>query len=198
MAFEGQLHEAVEELLVGEAARGPELRVDARRGEARDGVDLVYEQPGCAAFEEEVHARHARRVYGLEGLAGYAPYLLRGLVRDEGWSDELHPALHVLRLVIVELVFLDDDLAWNGDLGVLVAQDGDLDLPGVDALFDDDAPVQTCRFVDGVAEFPCVLRLADADARSEVSGLDEAWVSEGVFDLSGPTLSLILPLLARK
>src|SRR4051794_1666372 len=117
MAFEGQLYEAVEELFVGEAARGPELRVDARRGEAGDGVDLVEQQPVGAAFEEEVDARHARRVYDLEGRAGYAPDLLRGLVRDGGGSDELHPALDVLRLVIVELILLDDDLTWNGDIG---------------------------------------------------------------------------------
>src|SRR5919206_1842769 len=106
MPFEGQLHEAVEELFVGKAAGGPELCVDAGGGEAGDGVDLVEQQPVRAAFQEEVDARHARGVYGLEGLAGYAPYLLCDLVRDGGGGDELHPALDVLGLVIVEVVLL--------------------------------------------------------------------------------------------
>src|SRR5215203_1933934 len=134
MPFQGQLHEAVEELFVREAAGGPELRVDARGGEAGDGVDLVQQQPVRAALQEEVDARHARSVYGLEGHARYAPYLLRDFVRDGGGCDEFHPALDVLRLVVVEVVLLDDDLTGDGDLGVLVAEDGDLYLPGVDAL----------------------------------------------------------------
>ena len=41
MAFEGELYEAVEELLVGQTASRPEPRVDAGGGEAGDGVDLV-------------------------------------------------------------------------------------------------------------------------------------------------------------
>ena len=110
-------------------------------------------------------------------------YLLRDLVRDRGGDEELHPALDVLRLVVVEVVFLDYDLTGDGDLGVLVAEDGDLDLPGVHALLDDDAPVEARRLVDGVAQLLGVLGLADADARAEVRGLDEARVPEGVFDL---------------
>ena len=110
--------------------------------------------------------------------------LLSGLVRDGGGGEELHPALDVLRLVVVEVVFLDDDLTGNGDLGVLVAEDGDLDLPGVDALLDDDAPVEPGappRRWHRLA--PRVLRLADADARAEVRGLDEAGYPREVFDL---------------
>src|SRR5215212_9946677 len=106
MAFEGQLNEAVEEIFVGETTGGPELRVDARWGKAGDGVDLVDQQPVGAAFEEEVDARHARRVYGLEGRAGHAPYLLRGLFRNGGRGDELHSTLDVLGLVVVEVAFL--------------------------------------------------------------------------------------------
>ena len=88
----------------------------------------------------------------------YAPYLLRDLVRDGGRGDELHPALDVLRLVIVEAVLLDDDLTGDGDLRVLVAEDGDLDLPGVDALLDDDAPVEARGLVDGFAKLLGVRR----------------------------------------
>ena len=101
------------------------------------------------------------------------------LVRDGCGGEELHPALDVLRLVVVEVVFLYDDLTGDGDLGVLVAEDGDLYLPGVDALLDDDAPVQARGLVDGYRQLLGVLRLADADARAEVRGLDEARVSEG-------------------
>src|SRR4028118_2383027 len=61
MAFQRQSYQAVEELFVGKTAGGPELRVDARRGEAGDGVDLVEEQPVRTAFEEEAAHRHARR-----------------------------------------------------------------------------------------------------------------------------------------
>ena len=41
VTFDGQLYEAVEQFFVGEAARGPEFRVDARRCEAGDGIYLV-------------------------------------------------------------------------------------------------------------------------------------------------------------
>jgi hypothetical protein len=41
VALEGQFYEAVEQFFVREAACSPEFRIDARRGEAWDGVDLV-------------------------------------------------------------------------------------------------------------------------------------------------------------
>src|ERR671911_37741 len=198
MPFQGQLHQAVEEPFVRKAAGSPEFRVDAGGGEAGDGIDLVQQQPVRSAFQEEVDARHARGVYGLEGRAGYAPYLLHGLVRYGGGGDELHPALYVLRLVVVEDVLLDDDLSGNGDLGVFVAEDGDLYLSGVDALLDDDAPVVACGPINGFAKFFGVLRFADADARAEVGGLDEARVSERTFYLPCQALPVLLPLVTGK
>src|SRR4028118_1299774 len=59
VAFEGERDQALYKVLVWQAARGPELRVDARRGEARDGVDLVEEQPLRAAAKAEGPPRHA-------------------------------------------------------------------------------------------------------------------------------------------
>src|ERR687896_29212 len=125
VAFEGESYEAIEELFVGDTAGGPEPRVDAGGGEAGDGVDLVYEQPIRGAFEEEVHPGHARGVYGLVGRPGCAPYLSRDIIGDGGGDEELHPALGVLRLVVVELVVLHDDLTRNRDLRSFVAEHRD-------------------------------------------------------------------------
>src|SRR5215218_11259850 len=168
VAFEGEPYEAVEEILVGEAAGGPEPRVDASGGEAGDGVDLVQEQPPGVAFEEEVHPGHARGVYGLVCGAGYASYLRRSLIGDIGGDGELHTALGVLGLVVVELVFLDDDLTRNGDLGFFVAERRDLYLPGVHAGLHDQAPVECGRLVQGHTQLPGVPGLVDADAGAEV------------------------------
>src|SRR5919112_2155340 len=196
VAFEGQLYETVEQFFVGEAARGPEFRVDARRGETWDGVDLVEQQPVRAAFEEEVDPRHTGRVYGLVGRSGDAPDLLCGLLLDRGGGQKLHPAFHVLGFVIVEAVFLDNDLTRQGDFRILVSEDGDFDLTGVHALLDDDAPVVARGRVEGIPQLCSVFGPADADARAEVRGLHEARVSEGVCDLLDPGLPIHLPLLA--
>src|SRR5215210_190430 len=177
VAFEGELYEAVEELFVGEAAGGPEPGVDASGREAGDGVDLVYEQPPTVALEEEVHPGHARGVYGRVGRPRYAPYLGRDLVRDGGGNDELHPALRVLRLVVVELALLHDDLARNRDLRLLVAEHRDLYLPGVHAGLQDQASVELRSSIERRPQLPGVLCLADADARAEVRGLDEAGIA---------------------
>src|SRR5690348_8247581 len=71
-ALEGELEEALDERVVVEAGGLPQPRVRARRGEARDGVDLVHERP--IAVEEEVDARHARAVHGAEGGHGQLPH----------------------------------------------------------------------------------------------------------------------------
>src|SRR5919112_882689 len=196
VAFEGQLYETVEQFFVGEAARGPEFRVDTRRGETGDGVDLVEQQPVRAAFEEEVDPRHTGRVYGLVGRSGDAPYLLCGLLFDRGGGQKLHPALHVLGLVIVEAVFFDNDLTRHRDFGILVPVDGDFDLAGVHALLDDDAPVEVGCCVKGILQLCSVFGFADADARAEVRRLHEARVSEGACDLLYLGLPIHLPLLA--
>src|SRR5215210_5205743 len=75
VAFEGEFDQALDKVLVGQAARGPELGVDARRGKTGDGVDLVEEQPVRAALQKEVNPRHAGGVHGLEGGARHAAYL---------------------------------------------------------------------------------------------------------------------------
>src|SRR4028118_1717638 len=133
---------------------------------------------------------------GLEGGAGHAAYLFCGLVRYLCRDAELHAALDVLGVVVVEAVALQKDLAGYGDFRVLVAKDRDLYLPRVNAPLDDDAPVELRRRVEGGAQPLGVLSLPDADAGAEVSRLDEARVAQGVFDLPHPCLRIFPPLLA--
>src|SRR5580704_11664873 len=59
MKFEGQLDEAVDQLRVRKPRGFPQLRVHADGGEARNGVELIYENLVGAAFEEKVTASHA-------------------------------------------------------------------------------------------------------------------------------------------
>src|SRR5215212_678640 len=196
VAFEGELYEAVEEVLVGEAAGGPEPRVHAGGREAWDGVDLVQEQPVRVVLEEEVHTGHARGVYGLVDGASYAPELRGGLLWDAGGHDQLHTALDVLGLIVVELVLLDQDLSRHRDLGLLVAEHRDLYLPGVYAGLDNQPAVERGRLVQGTLQRRGVRGLADADAGAEVRGLDEARVPEGGFDAPHPILPVVLPVRA--
>src|SRR5919202_2941538 len=196
VAFEGELQEAVEELLVGYAAGGPQPRVDACGCKAGDGVYLVYEQPPGPALEQEVHPGHARGVDSLVGRARYALYLRRHLLGDVRGDEEFHPTLGVLRLVVVELVLLHDDLARYRDLRLFVAEHRDLYLPGVHSGLRDQAPVEGRRRVQGRPQLPRASRPVDADARAQVRGLDEAGVSQGGLDVPDPGLPVLLPLIA--
>src|SRR5215218_383117 len=196
VAFEGESHEALEELFVWNAAGGPESGVDAGRGEAGDGVDLVYEQPLRFALEEEVDPGHAGGVYGLVSSSRHTPYLSCRFVGDICGDDELHRALGVLGLVVVELVVLHDDLPRNRDLGRFVAEHRYLNLPGVHSCLYYQAPVVLGGLFERSPQLSLVFCLVDADTRAQVRGLDEAGISKGALDLPNQSAPLILPLAA--
>src|SRR5438876_8673274 len=56
--LEGELDETVEELAVRDAGGLEEPRVEARRGEPRDRVQLVYDHLAVRLADEEVDPRH--------------------------------------------------------------------------------------------------------------------------------------------
>src|SRR5919107_61095 len=109
---------------------------------------------------------------------------------------KLHATLRVLGLVIVEIVFGDDDLTRNRDLRLLVAEHGDFYLAGVHPRFDDETTVEIGGVVEGVFELPGVGRFVDADAGAEVGGLYEAGVPQGGLYLVDSTSAVALPLFA--
>ncbi len=82
-------------------------------------------------------------------------------------------AVLVLVLVRVELR-ARDDLARERRLRRRVAEDRDLDLTPFDRLLGDDPLVELERRLDRRVELGLVVRLAHADRRSHVRGLDEA------------------------
>ncbi len=81
MALESKPDEAVEQLGVRDPARGEQLPVDARRGEARDRVELV-DDDAVVLVDEEVDARHPLAVRRDEGLDGEPPHLGRRRLGD--------------------------------------------------------------------------------------------------------------------
>ena len=85
----------------GRPGRLPQLRVDARRREARERVELV-DQHALAVLDEEVHARQAGAADAQERVArrAGAPPRARASSQPRG-HDELHPARRVLGLVVV-------------------------------------------------------------------------------------------------
>src|SRR5512134_1089408 len=62
--LQGEVDETLHELRIGQPGGLPHACVAARRGEARDRVDLVHQD--AAALQEEVHPRHAGAVDGAE------------------------------------------------------------------------------------------------------------------------------------
>ena len=74
-ALEREAEQPVAELRERQARRLPQLRVDARRREARQRVELV-DQHARAVLDEEVHARQARAADAQEGVDGQPPDVL--------------------------------------------------------------------------------------------------------------------------
>src|SRR4029079_14952062 len=127
MALETELDEAREQVVVIEAGGAPELGEHADRREAGDGVDLVHVLLSRLAVHQEIDARVAARVHGLEHAYAELPGLAR-LRGAEGRGDaQLRAALgRVLRVVVVELA-VGNDLAHHRRLRLLVAEDPELD-----------------------------------------------------------------------
>ena len=92
----------------------------------------------------------------------------------------------VLGVVVVELA-VGDDLADDGGIGRVVAEDGDFELAGFDAgaayaLLDDELAVEAGGEVHCGGQLGAVVDFADADGAAEVGGLYEERVAEGLFD----------------
>ena len=181
MAFERERHEPIEKLCVGDASRLEELRVHARRGEAGDRVDLVDDDLAVGAHEE-VDAGHPLALGGHERVDGESAHVCVRLRGDASRDDEIHPALVVLRRIVVP-VRVRDDLADDGRDRVAVAQNSTLDLDAVDALLDQDLVVVPARELDGGTELLVTADLGDADRRAETGGLHEHRVVEVVCGL---------------
>ena len=108
----------------------------------------------------------------------------------------------VLRLVVVELR-VGDDLADDGGLGRVVAEDGDFELAGLDAgpadaLLDDELAVEAGGEVDARSQFAAVVDLGDADRTAEVRGLDEERVCERLLDQSRAAFGVGAPFAAQR
>ena len=181
MALERERDQAVEELRVRDSRCLEELRVDARRREPRDRVDLVHDDLAVRAHEE-VDARHPLALGGDERLDRELADARVRLGRDARRDDEVHAALVVLRRVVVP-VGVRDDLADDRGDRVAVAEDAALDLDSVDALLDQHLVVVAARELDGGGELARVVNLRDADRRAEPRRLHEHRVVEGVLRL---------------
>ena len=114
----------------------------------------------------------------------------------------------VLGFVVVEL-FGGHDLADDGGLRVVVAEDGDFELAGAlgwlvlrgfaaDALLDDDLAVVAGGEHDGGRKLGAVVDLGDADGGAEVRGLDEERIAEVGFDLRDGFARRLLPRAAQQ
>src|SRR5581483_6216138 len=198
--FDGEVGEPLQELRVRDARRLEEARVDARRGESRDRVQLVDEHLAVVP-DEHVCARHAFAIGGDEGpdreLLGARDLLLP----DARGHDEVHLALVVLRLEVVPLVVGDDDLARQRRGRRQVSEHAHLDLDPRDEPLDEHLLVVLEGERDRGLQLVVVVRLRDADARAEPCGLDEHRVPERVARLGAEAEGDVLrhrdPLVAE-
>ena len=148
VSFEGESDQLVDQLAVVQTRRRPQHRVHGDRREPRDGVDLVDQQVAVAG-QEQVDAGHALGTQRPVDLEGEGPGRFAGGVGQFGGDDRAGDAGGVLVVEVVE-VGAGDDLAdaarpWRIVARHSVAEDGALELPGVDARFDDDDVVEAER-----------------------------------------------------
>ena len=99
MPLQGELDEPVDELRVGDARVFEQLRVDARRGEAGDRVQLVQEHLALVA-DEEIDARHALALAGDEGTDGQLLHSLDRLLRQARRTATVTAATPLRALVV--------------------------------------------------------------------------------------------------
>src|SRR5437660_4325372 len=195
VALEGEVDEAVDERDVVEARRLPHARVAAGRGEAGDGVDLVQEQT-AVVLEEEVDARHAGAVDGLEGRHTQFLHPPGQLGPDGRRNHELGLALGVLRRVVVPLGAVAD-LGRQRGHRLVVAEDADLDFAPDGRALDQDLPVVPRGLVDRRGEIVDLPHLADTHARAEVRRLDEARDADALRDSPGDAGTISAPLVTH-
>ena len=135
-----------------------------------------------AVDDETVDAGHPLALGDAERLDRRALDRFQHVLWQVRRDHELHPALVVLRLIVVPLVAEWDDLAGDDAIGLTIAEHADLDLDPVEKLLDQDLVVVAEGKLDRSLELGLVVRLADPDRGSEPRGLDEAGEAEGVLD----------------
>ena len=102
--------------------------------------------------DEEVDARHALALASRRTTSTASSRTRSSAsARDARGDDELHPALVVLRRVVVPVARQRDDLADDRGDRVAVAEHAALDLDAVDALLDQHLVVVAARQLDGGA-----------------------------------------------
>ena len=108
-------------------------------------------------------------------------------------DDEVHPALVVLRRVVVPVGPLKpcETISPGSEaIGSLVAEHAALDLDAVDELLDEHLLVVLERELDRGAQLVVVARLRDPDRRAEPRRLDEDGVAERVLAARRPWRSV--------
>ena len=156
-------------------------------------------------FHQEVDAGKAGAVAGAEGGQRHLADLLRFGGGEFGGNDGdggVFGRVGVLRVVVVELL-VGDDLADHRGLGLVVAQDCDLELArldagAADALLDDELAVEAGGEVEGRGQLAAIVDLADADRGAEVGGLDEERIAQRLFDEPGDAFWVGTPLAAQQ
>ena len=180
MPLERKLDQPVEQRCVRDSARLEQLRIDARRGEPGDRIELVDDH-GPVRADEEVHAGHAFAVGGDERRDGDVPNPTEHILWQPCGNDQLHAAVRVLRVEVVP-VRVGDDLSDRRGNGTTIPQDADLHLDAGLELLDQDLFVVAPRERDGRLELVLRAHLRDANRRSHSSGLDEHGVAKGIVD----------------
>ena len=107
IAFEARdrkRYQCVDELFGRDAARFPQLRVHADRGEARDGVYFIDEHI-AVLLKKEIDTAHTFAAERLEGFYGERLDLLFDLLRDlRGDGETGAVVIDIFRLVGIEFM----------------------------------------------------------------------------------------------
>ena len=138
-------------------------------------ISLTTTSPSEA--DEEVDAGHSLAFRGHERLDREVAHPLVCLGGDPGGDHELHPALVVLRGVVVPLG-VSHDLADDRRHRVAIAEHAALDLGSYDELLDQDLVVVLARESDGGVELDRVVRFRDPDRGAEAGRLHEDGIGE--------------------
>jgi hypothetical protein len=184
VALERESDEAVEQVLVRDPRRREEARVEARRGEPRDRVELVHHDLAVRLAHEEVRPSHPLARSRDERLERELARPLDLCLRQAGrGDDELRAALVVFRGVVVPVGVQRDDSTGERRDGIWqVAEDADLDLHARDELLDHHLLVVPARELDGRLQLRLLPHLRDAHGGAHVGGLDEHRVAVRVRD----------------
>ena len=152
MPFKSQADQFVDNNRKRLARTGPHFWVAGRIGQAGHRVYLIYEQRSGIVSQEKIDTREARRVNRLKRRKSHLTNFIGKLVRDRCRHDEFVVACAGVFFGVVEkLLFLipDDVLARQAGFGIVVAENGALDLAHVQPFLDDNFSVVNGGEIDG-------------------------------------------------